>query len=107
MANKIKTNDYVIILAGKEKGKKGFVKKINYKKNTVIIENVNIVTKHQKPIPSHNQEGKIIKKEASIHISNIAIFNTKKNRIEKIKFSYIRGKKMRFFKSNSHIFLDK
>lgn len=103
MARKIKKNDYVIVLTGKDKGKKGILKCINVKCGTVIIEGINIITKHQKSIPTYNQVGGIIKKEAPIHISNIAFFDKENNKIEKIKFSYINGKKVRVCKSNSKI----
>lgn len=68
----IKTNDNVIILTGKYKGQQGKVIKIFQKNNTAIIENINIKTKHRKPI-RENEAGSIEKISAPIHISNIAL----------------------------------
>ena len=68
----IKTNDNVIILTGKYKGQQGKVIKIFQKNNTAIIENINIKTKHRKPI-RENEAGSIEKISAPINISNIAL----------------------------------
>lgn len=101
MANKIRKNDQVIILTGKDKGKKGIVKNIML--HRVIVEGINIIKKHQKPIPSSNIIGGIIKKESSIHISNVAIFNEKTNKADRVGFRIENNKKMRYFKSNKEI----
>ena len=69
-STKIKKNDLVVILSGKDKGKTGAVLETNYKKQTVIVKDVNKKTKHHKP-SQENQEGKIEKKEFPIHISNV------------------------------------
>ncbi|QCI23469.1 50S ribosomal protein L24 [Buchnera aphidicola] len=100
MASKIKKNDKVIIIAGKEKGKIGIVKKILFK-NRVIIDGLNLIKKHQKPIPSQNITGGIVKIEASIHISNIAIFNPHTQKSDRIGFRIENNKKVRFLKSNN------
>ncbi len=70
MATKIKRNDKVIIIAGKDKGKEGKVLLVNRKKNRVIVEGVGMISKHQKP-SAGNAQGGIVKKEASIHLSNV------------------------------------
>ncbi|MCV2525622.1 MAG: 50S ribosomal protein L24, partial [Candidatus Lightella neohaematopini] len=98
MARKIRYGDKVIIITGKYKGKIGIVKKI-LKKNKAIVENINIVTKHQKPIPNINQVGGLVKKESPIDISNLAIFNSETNKPDYIKFKFKNGKKLRVFKS--------
>ena len=67
-----KVNDKVKILAGKDKGKEGKVLAVNVKDNTVIVENVNMVTKHSKPSAA-NQNGGIITKESPLHISNVML----------------------------------
>lgn len=67
---KIKRGDLVKVIAGKEKGKEGKVLLVDRSKNRVIIENVNIITKHQKPSRAH-QQGGLIKKEAPVHASNV------------------------------------
>ena len=67
----VKTKDTVLILAGKDKGKKGEVKSVNPAKNTVVVTGVNMVSKHQKP--SQNKQGGIVQVEAPIHASNVAV----------------------------------
>ncbi|XBC44296.1 MAG: 50S ribosomal protein L24 [Buchnera aphidicola (Schlechtendalia peitan)] len=100
MAAKIKKNDQVIVITGKEKGKVGIVKKV-FSNSKVIIEGINLVKKHQKPIPSQNILGGIIEKEASMHISNVAIMNPHTKKSDRIGFRIENEKKVRFFKSNN------
>jgi len=99
MAAKIRCNDKVIILTGKDKGKISIVRKV-LSKNKVIVDNVNVVKKHQKSVPAQNKPGGIISKELGIHISNIAIFNSITKKSDRIGFRFEKGKKIRFFKSN-------
>lgn len=104
---KIKTKDKVIILCGKEKGKIGIISKIIKKKNgkkNLLIEGVNLVNKHTKAIPNKNKEGGIIKKEAPIDISNVAILNKNTEKKDKIIFKFLKDKKkFRILKSNGEI----
>jgi large subunit ribosomal protein L24 len=100
MANKIRLHDKVIVISGKDKGKIGIIKKV-LSKFKVIVEGVNIVKKHQKPIPSQNQKGGILEKESFIHVSNVAILNPKTNKPDRIGFRFENGKKIRFLKSNN------
>ena len=72
----IKKGDNVIVIAGDDKGKKGEVMEVNYKKNRVLVDGVNIISKHQKP-DANNPDGGIIKKPAHIHISNVALLDPK------------------------------
>ena len=67
---KLKSGDKVIVIAGKDKGKQGKILKVDLKNNRVIVEGVNMVSKHVKPNPM-NQQGGIIKKENYIHVSNV------------------------------------
>ncbi|CAL1329130.1 50S ribosomal protein L24 [Candidatus Providencia siddallii] len=99
MAAKIRFNDEVIILTGKDKGKRGKVIKVF--SNKIIVKGINLVKKHQKPIPSANKPGGIIEKESTISISNVAIFNKTSNKADRIGFKFENGKKVRFFKSNN------
>ena len=69
---KFKKNDEVVIISGSEKGKTGFITKIDKKKNRVFVKDINMVVKHRKPT-QQNTEGSIESKEASIHMSNIAL----------------------------------
>ncbi|QCI20056.1 MAG: 50S ribosomal protein L24 [Buchnera aphidicola (Brevicoryne brassicae)] len=102
MASKLRRNDEVIILTGKDKGKKGIIKSI-LSSNKAIINGLNLIKKHQKPVPSQNKSGGIIEKEAPIQISNIAIFNPESNKADRVGFRFEEGKKIRFFKSNGKI----
>ncbi|AYN24577.1 50S ribosomal protein L24 [Buchnera aphidicola] len=99
MALKLRRNDEIIILTGKDKGKKGIIKNI-LPSNKAIINGLNLIKKHQKPLPSQNKNGGILEKEAPIHISNIAIFNPESSKADRIGFRFEEGKKVRFFKSN-------
>jgi large subunit ribosomal protein L24 len=99
MASKLRRNDEIIILTGKDKGKKSTIKNI-LSSNKAIINGLNLVKKHQKPVPSQNRSGGIIEKEAPIHISNIAILNPESNKSDRVGFRFEEGKKVRFFKSN-------
>lgn len=99
MASKLRSNDEVVILIGKDKGKKGIIKTILSSKKA-IVNSLNLIKKHQKPVPSQNKSGGIIEKEAPIQISNIAIFNPDSKKADRIGFRYEEGKKVRFFKSN-------
>ena len=72
----IRKNDFVMVLSGESKGSKGKVIKIIRNKKRAVVEGVNMVSKHTKP-NANNQEGGIIKQEASIHISNLMIIDAK------------------------------
>ncbi|XBC38115.1 MAG: 50S ribosomal protein L24 [Buchnera aphidicola (Floraphis choui)] len=100
MAAKIKKNDKVVVITGKEKGKIGVVKKV-FSNKRVIIEGINLVKKHRKSVPDQNITGGIEKKEASIHISNIAIFNPDTKKPDRVGFKIENDKKVRFLKSNN------
>ncbi|WP_343128536.1 50S ribosomal protein L24 [Buchnera aphidicola (Kurisakia onigurumii)] len=102
MASKIRKNDQVLVISGKDKGKKGIVLHI-LKKSKAIVSGINIVKKHQKSVPAQNKIGGIIKKESPISISNIGIFNKETKRSDRIGFKFENGKKIRFFKSNNKI----
>lgn len=101
MSSKICSKDFVIVLSGKNKGLTGIVIYINKKKSTAIIKDLNIVKKHQKGNPSINKISGIIKKESPIHISNLSIFNKETNKIDRVRFKKINGKKIRIFKSTN------
>ncbi|VFP80400.1 50S ribosomal protein L24 [Candidatus Erwinia haradaeae] len=100
MAAKIRRNDQVIVLSGKDKGKRGRVKNVLVC-GKILVEGINLVIKHQKPIPAINNPGGIVKKEAAIQISNVALFNSDTGKADRVGFRFEGGKKVRFFKSNS------
>lgn len=103
MAAKIKRDDEVIVLAGKDKGKRGKVLTVLTKENRVVVEGINVIKKHQKPNPANNEPGGIVEKEAPIHVSNVAIFNTATSKADRVGFKFEEGKKVRFFKSTNEI----
>ena len=103
MAAKIRRNDEVIVIAGKDKGKRGNVKSVITGKDKVIVENINMVKKHVKPNPQIQEPGGIVEKEAPIHVSNIAIYNAASGKADRVGFRLEDGKKVRFFKSNNEL----
>jgi large subunit ribosomal protein L24 len=103
MASKIRRDDEVIVLAGKDKGKTGKVTKVLVEDSKVFVEGVNLVKKHQKPVPQLQQAGGIIEKEAPIHVSNVAIVNPATGKADRVGFRVEDGKKVRFFKSNNEL----
>ncbi len=102
MGKKIKKNDKVIVITGKNKGKRGKVERI-FSNGKVIVKGINLVKKHRKPVPNLNKSGGIFEEESKIDISNIAIFNESMNKIDKISFKLHNGKKVRIFKSSGEL----
>ncbi len=99
---KIKKNDTVIVIAGKDKGRTGSVTKIVG--DRAYVDGINMVKKHQKPNPQANVQGGIIEKEAPIQLSNIAILNPETNKADRVGFKILNdGKKVRFYKSTNEV----
>ena len=96
---RIKTGDTVVVISGKDKGKKGKVISALPKKDRVVVEGVNVVTKHQKPNKEH-QQGGLIKKEASIHVSNVMLFDAKVGKGTRVSIKEENGKKVRISKKS-------
>ena len=103
MARKIRRDDEVVVLAGKDKGKTGKVTSVLTSDNRVVVEGVNMVKKHTKPNPQLGEPGGIIEKEASIHVSNVAIVNPATGKADRVGFREEDGKKVRFFKFNGDL----
>ena len=103
MASKIRRDDEVIILAGKDKGKTGKVTKVLVESGKVFVEGVNLIKKHTKPVPQLQQPGGIVEKEASLQVSNVAILNPKSGKADRVGFRIEDGKKVRFFKSDNEL----
>ena len=103
MARKIRRDDEVVVIAGKDKGKSGKVLRVVTESNRVYVEGVNIVKKHQKANPQLNEPGGIIEKEAPIHVSNVAIINSDSGKADRVGFRFEDGKKVRYFKSNGNL----
>jgi len=97
----LKTGDNVIVITGKDKGKTGKITSVNTKTNRVIVEGVNTVKRHQKP--SQTSEGGIVTKEASIHVSNIAIADPKTGKATRIGYKTEGDKKVRYAKASGEV----
>ena len=96
---KIKRDDEVVILAGKDKGKRGKVRKV-LDNNKVVVSGVNMIKKHTKPNPQAGVAGGIVEKEAPIQVSNVAIFNSGTGKADRVGFKVDGDTKTRIFKSN-------
>ena len=96
---KIKRDDEVIILAGKDKGKRGKVRKV-LADNRLIVAGINMVKKHTKPNPQMGVAGGIVEKEAPIQVSNVAIFNPNTNKADRVGFKVDGDSKVRIYKSS-------
>lgn len=88
---KLKVNDTVQVLAGKDKDKKGKIKSINFKTNRVVVEGVNMVKKALKPNQA-NPQGGIVDMEKAIHISNVALLDPKSGKPTRVKVKQEKGK---------------
>ncbi len=95
---KIRRNDEIIVIAGKDKGKRGKVLKV-LADDRLVVGGINMVKRHTKPNPMQNQPGGIVEKEAPLHVSNVAIFNGETNKADRVGFKVEEGKKIRVFKS--------
>ena len=98
---KIKRDDEIIVITGKDKGKRGKVRKLLGER--VLVAGVNMVKKHQRANPQAGVAGGIIEKEAAIQISNIAIFNPNTSKADRVGFKVEDGKKVRIFKSSGEV----
>jgi large subunit ribosomal protein L24 len=100
---KIKKGDQIVVISGKDKGKRGNV--ISYKGNEkVLVDGINIVRKHQKPNPNRGIDGGIIEISMPIPCSNVALFNSATGKGDRIGFRLLAdGRKVRFFKSTNEI----
>ena len=97
--NKIKKGDNVIVIAGNDKGKTGKVLSVVTDKNRVIVEGVSMVSKHTKP-NAKNPQGGIVKQEAAIHVSNVALVDPKSGKATRVGFQVKDGKKVRVAKKS-------
>ena len=97
---KIRKGDTVILIAGRDKGRRGAVIEV-LDDDRVRVEGLNMAKKHQKPNPNANQPGGIIEREAPLHISNVAIYNPATQKADRVGFKSLEdGRKVRVFKSN-------
>ena len=103
MARKIRRDDEIVVLAGKDKGKQGKVLRVLASEDRLVVEGVSLVKKHTKPNPQLGEPGGIVEKEASIHVSNVAIVNPATGKADRVGFRFEDEKKVRFFKSNGEL----
>lgn len=99
---KIKSGDIVTVIAGDHKGSEGKVVSVDREKNKAIVEGVNMVSKHTKP-SAKNPQGGIVKKEAPIHISNLALIDPKSKKATKLGIKVEGDKKVRFSKKSNQV----
>jgi large subunit ribosomal protein L24 len=98
--NRLKKGDEVIILTGKDKGKKGTVSEF-FDNDRVLVEGVNLVKKHTKANPMTGAQGGIVSKEMPLHASNVALLNPETQKADRIGFRLENNVKVRFFKSTN------
>ena len=96
---KIKRDDEVVVLAGKDKGKRGTVRRV-LRDNRVLVTGVNMVKKHTRPNPQAGVQGGIVEREAPIQLSNVAIFNRATGKADRVGIRVEDGKKVRVYKSS-------
>ncbi|MGB5473556.1 MAG: 50S ribosomal protein L24 [Gammaproteobacteria bacterium] len=102
MASKIRKGDDVIVLAGKDKGKRGTV--LRMLGDRVVVENINLAKKHVKPNPNKGEQGGIVDKEMPLDVSNVALYNPATDKGDRVGFKTLDdGRKVRVFKSNGEV----
>ena len=100
--SKIKKGDDVIVIAGKDKGKRGTV--LEVQTGRVLVENVNMVKRHTKANPNAGESGGIVEKEMPLDVSNVALYNPATNKADRVGFKVLEdGRKVRYFKSNDEV----
>ncbi|MCG6941315.1 MAG: 50S ribosomal protein L24 [Thiohalocapsa sp.] len=100
---KIRVGDDVMVIAGKDKGKRGTVLRV-VDADHVVVENVNIAKKHQKPNPNKGIAGGIMDKEMPMHVSNVGLYNPAKDGADRVGFTVLGdGRKVRVFKSDGEV----
>ena len=96
---KIKRDDEVIVIAGRDKGKRGTVRQV-LDTGKLVVSGINMIKKHTKPNPQAGVSGGIIEREAPIQISNVAIYNSEAGRADRVGYKVEDGKKVRIYKSD-------
>ena len=100
---KIKKGDDVVILTGKDRGKRGTVLRV-VDDERLLVENVNLVKKHQKGNPQKGEAGGIIDKEMPLHVSNVGLYNPQAGKADRVGFKILEdGRKVRVFKSDGEV----
>jgi large subunit ribosomal protein L24 len=100
---KIKKGDDIVVITGKDKGKRGPVLRVVDAEH-VVVEGVNLVKKHQRPNPMKGQTGGIVDKEMALHVSNVAIYNPATKKGDRVGIKVLNdGRRVRVFKSNGEM----
>jgi large subunit ribosomal protein L24 len=100
--NKIRKGDEVVVIAGRDKGRRGTVVKVL--EGQVVVENINMIKRHTKPNPQRNVQGGIVEKEAAIDLSNVMLWNPVAKKGDRVGLRTLAdGRKVRFFKSNNEV----
>lgn len=102
---KLKKDDEVIVIAGRDKGRRGAVLRV-LDNDRVLVSGVNTVKKHTRPNPQMGQQGGIVTQEAPIHRSNVAIYNDETEKADRIGIREEDGERVRFFKSTNKVIGD-
>ncbi len=101
---RIRKDDEVIVITGKDKGRRGKVMRVVENGERVIVASVNMIKRHTKPNPARNVAGGIIEREAAMHISNVMLFNPMTKKGDRVGFRVLEdGRKVRYFKSNNEV----
>lgn len=101
--NKIRKDDEVIVIAGKDKGKTGAVLRVQ-PDDRIVVSGINMAKRHTKPNPTRGVAGGIVEKEMPIHISNVALLNPMTKKADRVAFRLLEdGRKVRYFKSNKEV----
>ena len=101
--NKIRKGDEVVVIAGREKGRRGTVIKV-MPNDRVLVENVNMVKRHTRPNPQRGVQGGIVEKEAALHLSNVMLWNPVTKKGDRIGVRALAdGRRVRYFKSNDEV----
>ena len=99
---KIKKKDRVIVIAGKDKGKTGEVTAVLPEANRVVVSGINMIARHTKPSQG-NPQGGIVRREASIHISNVAHIDPKSSKPTRVGFKMVKDEKVRFARRSGEV----
>jgi large subunit ribosomal protein L24 len=100
---RIRKGDDVIVVAGKDKGRRGTVVRV-LDDQRIVVQNINMAKKHQKPNPAAGAPGGIIEKEMPLNVSNVMLFNPATGKGDRVGFRFLEdGRKVRYFKSNDEV----
>lgn len=101
--NRIRKGDEVVVIAGKDKGRRGTVQRV-MDDDKIVVQGINMVKKHQKPNPAQGVSGGIIEKEMPLNVSNVMLYNPATGKGDRVGFKILEdGRKVRYFKSNEEV----